>query len=69
MVIVVDKKVFYTFNLYDNIEVICGCGRRDRGRRGQDGGEDQGGQTSRMYHFGLNCLQQRYVLLLWWLFT
>ena len=69
MVIVVDKKVFYTFNLYDNIEVICGCGRRDRGRRGQDGGEDQGVQTSRMYHLGLNCLQQRYVLLLWWLFT
>ena len=39
MVVVVDINVFYTFNISDNIKVMCVGGRRHCGLQGQlDGG-------------------------------
>ena len=44
VVLVVDMKVFYTFNKSDdNIKCMLIVGRRHRGRQGQQDGEDQEG--------------------------
>ena len=43
MVMLVDMKVVYSFNMSDNIKYTWFGGRRHSGRQGQQGGENQGG--------------------------
>ena len=45
VVILVDMKVFYTFNLSDHIKYMWVGGRQHCGWQGQQGGEDQGGRS------------------------
>ena len=44
MIMVVDMKVIYTFNMSDQTKYMRVGGRQHHGWQGQFGGEDQGGR-------------------------
>ena len=44
MVMVVDMRVFYTFNMFDHIKYMFVGGQPHRGRQGKPGGDDHGGR-------------------------
>ena len=73
LLMVVDMKLVYSFNISDLIKYMWVGGRRHCGRQGQQGGEDQGGRwylyVSHQIYISWNFLQLECDMLWWWRLT